>query len=71
MRLTQGDLAAANIMRGREIGVADYNRVRGAYGLGKIKEWKDVNPALYARKPKVCLTKPFMPFSDIGTLEWE
>lgn len=45
------DLAALNIMRGRDNGLADYNTVRQAFKLPKITRWRDINPDLYARQP--------------------
>jgi len=47
------DLAALNIMRGRDNGLADYNTVRQAFKLPKITEWKDINPPLYSRQPEL------------------
>lgn len=36
------DLAALNIQRGRDHGLADYNTVRAAYGLRKIKDFSQI-----------------------------
>lgn len=36
------DLAALNIQRGREHGIADYNSVRAAYGLAKITSFAEI-----------------------------
>lgn len=47
------DLAALNIMRGRDNGLADYNTVRQAFKLPRIARWRDINPALYARQPEL------------------
>ncbi|NCA12112.1 hypothetical protein EBR56_09975, partial [bacterium] len=38
------DLVALNIQRGRDHGLADYNAVRAAYGLGKVKSFADITP---------------------------
>lgn len=37
------DLAALNIQRGREHGLADYNSVRTAYGLPPATDWSDIS----------------------------
>ncbi len=34
-----GDLLARNVARGRDTGVADYNLLRGAYGLETVDSW--------------------------------
>ena len=51
MDFSRRDLAALNIMRGRDSGLADYNTVRRFYGLGRVANWSDINPALYSEQP--------------------
>lgn len=38
------DLAALNIQRGRDHGIADYNTVRAAYGLSRVASFADITP---------------------------
>lgn len=47
------DLAALNIMRGRDNGLPDYNTVRQAFKLPKITEWSQINPNLYSQQPEI------------------
>lgn len=47
------DLAALNIMRGRDNGLPDYNTVRQAFKLPKITKWRDINPELFRRQPEL------------------
>jgi|GEM_PF-6875504 len=45
-----GDLLASNVARGRDLGLADYNVLRAAYGLDPIDTWGDLtdDPVLAA-----------------------
>ena len=47
MEFSRRDLAAINIMRGRDNGLPDYNEVRKCHGLSRISSWPDINPRLY------------------------
>ncbi|RLS36303.1 MAG: hypothetical protein DWH81_12810 [Planctomycetota bacterium] len=40
------DLAALNIQRGRDHGLADYNTTRAAYGLSKVTSFEQITPDL-------------------------
>ena len=41
------DLAALNIMRGRDNGLPDYNTVRQYYMLPRVSNWSEINTNLY------------------------
>lgn len=45
-----GDLLASNIARGRDLGLADYNMLRAAYGLDPVESWSELtdDPVLIA-----------------------
>ena len=43
LEFSRRDLAALNILRGRDHGLADYNTVREAYGLDRKNKWSDIN----------------------------
>ena len=45
------DLAALNIMRGRDNGLADYNTVRKCFGLPMINHFSEINPDQWAQHP--------------------
>jgi dual oxidase len=53
MDFSRRDLAALNIMRGRDNGLPDYNTVRRYFQLPPITNWSQINPSLYARKPEI------------------
>jgi len=53
MDFSRRDLAALNIMRGRDNGLPDYNTVRRYFGLPAISNWTQINPILYSRKPEI------------------
>ena len=53
MEFSRRDLAALNIMRGRDNGLPDYNEVRKCHGLPKIAKWADINPKSYEEDPDV------------------
>ncbi|XP_069683631.1 dual oxidase [Periplaneta americana] len=51
MEFSRRDLGALNIMRGRDNGLPDYNTVRSYFRLPRIKEWTQINPPLFKKKP--------------------
>lgn len=51
MDFSRRDLAALNIMRGRDNGLADYNTVRRVYNLPKLN-WSEINPQFARDKPE-------------------
>lgn len=53
MDFSRRDLAALNIMRGRDNGLPDYNTVRRYFGLPSVTNWTQINPRLYTRKPEM------------------
>lgn len=53
MEFSRRDLAALNIMRGRDSGVPDYNTVRKCHGLPVLKRWTDINPTLAETDPEI------------------
>ncbi|WAR00380.1 DUOX-like protein [Mya arenaria] len=52
LEFSRRDLAALNIQRGRDHGLADYNTVRESYGLKKVKTWDEINPMGF-NKPEI------------------
>merc|ERR1719342_701333 len=55
MEFSRRDLAALNIMRGRDSGLPDYNTARKCYGLDKVATWEEINPLLASTHPEIFL----------------
>lgn len=53
MEFTRRDLAALNIMRGRDNGLPDYNTIRRHFHLPAISNWSQINPELYEQKKEM------------------
>ncbi|KAI1304155.1 Dual oxidase [Halotydeus destructor] len=53
MDFSRRDLAALNIMRGRDNGLPDYNTVRKVFGLEPITDWANINPEMYKTNPEM------------------
>lgn len=49
--ISQSDLAALNIMRGRDVGLADYKTVRAAYHLEPRSSFENISDALSISEP--------------------
>ncbi|CAL1286456.1 unnamed protein product [Larinioides sclopetarius] len=53
MDFSRRDLAALNIMRGRDNGLPDYNTVRRYFQLPEVRNWTQINPPLFERNPEL------------------
>jgi len=51
MEFSRRDLAALNIMRGRDNGLPDYNTVRKCFGYPMMNHFSEINPEQYAKNP--------------------
>ncbi|KAL7305239.1 hypothetical protein TKK_0002624 [Trichogramma kaykai] len=56
LEFTTRDLAALNIMRGRDNGLSDYNTARKSFGLKPRKTWNEINPKLFRNNPELLRT---------------
>ncbi len=53
MEFSRRDLAALNIMRGRDNGLPDYNQVRKCNNMPMIEDFGEINPVLNATNPEL------------------
>ncbi|CAB4055922.1 DUOX [Lepeophtheirus salmonis] len=53
MEFSRRDLAALNIMRGRDNGLPDYNTVRTYFGLPRVSNWSQINEEKYKKDPEL------------------
>ena len=53
MEFSRRDLAALNIMRGRDNGLPDYNTVRKCFGFPMMNHFSEINKELYAKYPDI------------------
>ena len=53
MEFSRRDLAALNIMRGRDNGLPDFNEGRKSHGFPKYQSWPEINPQLYEEHPEI------------------
>ena len=53
MEFSRRDLGALNIMRGRDMGLPDYNAARVSFRMEPVTEWEQINPELAASQPEL------------------
>ncbi|CAE1319995.1 DUOX [Acanthosepion pharaonis] len=53
MSYSRQDCIVQTIMKGRDLGLPDYNSARVALGMKKIEDWKDINPKMFKRHPQL------------------
>ncbi|XP_055335314.1 dual oxidase-like isoform X2 [Paramacrobiotus metropolitanus] len=53
LEFSRRDLAAVNIMRGRDYGLPDYNSARKAFKLTALANWSDINQQLFTTEPEL------------------
>lgn len=51
MEFSRRDLGSLNIMRGRDMGLPDYNSARAAFNLPPKTKWYDIAPRLFDKNP--------------------
>ena len=55
LEFSRRDLAALNIQRGRDHGLADYNSVRESYGLRRKDTWEEINKNYNTDVSVICI----------------
>ena len=63
------DLAALNIMRGRDNGISDYNTIRRYFNLPPVSNWSQINPQLYTRHPELFETLAKLYKNDLNNID--
>ena len=53
MEFSRRDLAALNIMRGRDNGLADYNTVRKCFGFPMLSNFSEINPEQFENNQEI------------------
>nr|XP_015923608.1 dual oxidase isoform X2 [Parasteatoda tepidariorum] len=53
LEFSRRDLAALNVMRGRDNGLPDYNTVRKHFRFPGLSNWSDINPQLMETNPQI------------------
>lgn len=53
MSYSRQDCIVQTIMKGRDLGLPDYNSARVALGMDKIKSWNNINPKMFKRHPQL------------------
>ena len=69
MEFSRRDLAALNIMRGRDSGLPDYNTARKCYGLDTVATWEEINPLLASTHPEIFLKMSELYSGDLGNVD--
>lgn len=62
------DLAALNIMRGRDNGLSDYNMVRKSFGLPPVTNFTQINPELANDRPELFEVLSSM-YQDVNNID--
>ena len=69
MEFSRRDLGALNIMRGRDMGLPDYNAARISYRMEPVTEWEQINPELAAEQPELFRKLAELHGNDLSNLD--
>lgn len=68
LHFSRHDLISQTIMRGRDYGLPDYNTVREAVGLPRVRHWHQINPWMNSTHPEL-LEKLSRVYRDINDID--